>query len=150
MKKTLLPILLFSLLMQTGYAQEVIRIGFVQAGMLCGDASLAPGILLNQNISTVSVPLSAEYYLDSRISIKADIYLHVSSGMTSDSLTLISNHQLFTGLAYHFRTKGYFDPYVGFQPGVSYAQIKSDSKTESLLLNAPDLTYHANLVPVAA
>ena len=41
MKKTLLPILLFSLLMQTGYAQEVIRIGFVQAGMLCGDASLA-------------------------------------------------------------------------------------------------------------
>ncbi|MFI5151434.1 MAG: hypothetical protein ACHQRM_17030 [Bacteroidia bacterium] len=148
--KVLLQTLILSLVFFSARAQEEAKKQFISAGLLCGDASLAPGYLFSQNISTVSIPLSAEYYIDSRISFKSDIYLHVSSGMTSDSLTLLNNHQLFTGLAYHFKTNGYFDPYIAFQPGVSYAQLHSEMKEKVTVLDVTDPSYHPNIVPVAA
>jgi hypothetical protein len=150
MKKIVNLLLICLAFAVTASAQDEPAKRFVTAGLLCGDASLAPGFLLSENISTVSIPLSAEYYFDGHVSLKADIYIHVSSGMTSDSLTLKSNHQLFTGLAYHFVTKGYFDPYIGFQPGLSYAQLQSDAKTTYSVLNETDLSYHPNIVPVMA
>jgi hypothetical protein len=117
--------LLFPLL---GICQEAPDKRFVHEGILCGDISIAPGMLLNQNISTISIPATLEYYWDDHVSLKNDIYFHVSSGLTNDSLRLIANHQLFVGIAYHFTTKGNFDPYVGFQPGIAYSQVKNESK----------------------
>jgi hypothetical protein len=108
--------------------QEEQNARFVRAGILSGGASISPGLLLQQNISTISIPLTGEYYLDEHVSIKADVFIHVSSGLTADSLRLIANHQLFTGLSYHFKTTGNLDPYLCFQPGLAYSQVKRESK----------------------
>jgi hypothetical protein len=132
-------------------AQEEPVQRFVRAGILCGGASISPGLLLQQNSSTISIPLGGEYYLDEFISIKSDVFIHVSSGLTSDSLRLVTNHQLFTGLAYHFKTKSNLDPYLCFQPGLAYSQVKRESK---LPFNdqTPDglIEYTPSLNPVLA
>ncbi len=114
------------------FGQEEQNTRFVRAGILSGGASLSPGVLLQQNVSTISVPLTGEYYLDEYISIKSDIYISVGSGITADSLSLKTNHQLFTGLAYHFKTKGNLDPYLCFQPGIAYTQVKTESKVPQI------------------
>lgn len=119
------------------FSQEEQSKRFVHAGILCGDISLAPGLLLQENISTVSIPGTLEYYIDEHVSIKSDVYFHVSSGLTSDSLRLTSNHQLFTGIAYHFKTNGNLDPYMAFQPGLAYTQLTRENK----LPNADQTPY---------
>jgi hypothetical protein len=120
-------------------------------GLICTDISIAEGLLLNQKVLTVSIPARLEYYLDEHVSLKNDIYFHVSSGMTKDSLKLVLNHQLFVGIAYHPSTRSFFDPYIAFQPGLAYAQVKSVQITPP-----PDHTpfgqidYTPNLNPVLA
>jgi hypothetical protein len=132
-------------------AQEQADQRFVRAGILNGGASISPGFLLQQNISTISIPLTGEYYIDEHVSVKSDVFIHVGSGLTADSLRLVANHQLFTGLSYHFKTKGNLDPYLCFQPGLAYSQVKRESK---LPFNdeTPDgrIEYTPSLNPVLA
>jgi hypothetical protein len=122
---------------------------YVHTGIFCADVSIAPGFLINQNISTISIPAGIEFYMDSHVSFKADVYYHVTSGLTSDSLRLTANHQLFCGAAYHFTTKGYFDPYFAFQPGVSYGQVTPESKLPRTT-DTPNgkIDYNGNLAPI--
>jgi hypothetical protein len=133
------------------FAQDEPTTRFVHAGILCGDISLAPGMLVQQNISTVSVPTTLEFYIDDHVSLKDDVFFHVSSGQTADSLKLTANHQLFVGIAYHFTTRGNLDPYMAFQPGISYSQLTRENKLPNYD-NTPDgtISYSANLVPVAS
>ncbi len=140
---------LYLLIPILGFTQEEPAKRYVHTGILCGDISLAPGFLLQENISTVSVPAGIEFYVDPHVSFKADVYFHVSSGMTQDSLKLIANHQLFVGASYHFTTKGYFDPYLSFQPGVSYAQVQNESKIQvDAQTKYGTIDYSANIVPI--
>jgi hypothetical protein len=130
-------------------AQEEPSKRYVHTGILCADISISPGGLVNQNVSTISIPAGIEFYFDDHVSFKADVYYHVTSGLTADSLRLIANHQLLCGAAYHFTTRGYFDPYFAFQPGVSYGQVKKESKLPQNM-DSPNgkLDYSPNLAPV--
>jgi hypothetical protein len=117
--------------------------------LICADISIAEGMLLNQKISTVSVPARLEYYLDEHVSLKNDLYFHISAGMTKDLLKRILNHESFAGIAYHPSYKPFFDPYIAFQPGLAYTQVRSEEK-----IRASDPTpfgqidYTPNLNPV--
>ena len=122
---------------------------FIHKGLLCTDLSIAEGMLLNQKVSTVSVPARLEYYLDHHVSLKNDIYFHISSGMTKDSLKLVLNHQLFAGIAYHFCSRSFFDPYIALQPGLAYAQVKSE-QVNQVNEHTPfgQIDYTPNINPV--
>jgi hypothetical protein len=130
-------------------AQEESSKRYVHKGLLSGDASIAPGMLLKQNVSTVSIPGTLEYFWDEHVSIKADIYYQANAGLTNDSLRLIANHQLFVGINYHIHTNSNFDPYLGFQPGVAYGQVRPESKLP-FQEQTPygQVQYNASLAPV--
>jgi hypothetical protein len=63
-------------------AQEESSKRYVHKGLLSGDASIAPGMLLKQNVSTVSIPGTLEYFWDEHVSIKADIYYQANAGLS--------------------------------------------------------------------
>jgi len=130
-------------------AQETPKKRYVHTGIFCADVSIAPGFLINQNVSTISIPAGIEFYLDEHVSFRADVYFHVASDITSDSLKLTANHQLLCGASYHFATKGYFDPYLAFQPGVTYGQVTPQNKLP-MNTETPNgtIAYSPNLAPI--
>jgi len=149
MKKILIYSLLLVPMFLRAQEEKEKKKQYIHTGILCADVSIAPGFLINQNVSTISIPAGIEFYFDQHVSFKADVYYHVTSGLTNDSLRLTANHQLFCGASYHFTTQGYFDPYLAFQPGISYAQVSNESKLPQKTDNPNEkIEYTPNLAPV--
>jgi len=109
----LLPLISFA----QGEKQQFIGKGLLRAqGAFCG------GIMFNQNDYNIYLDGDLEYYVDNRISIRSESYFLLGSAGGSDDAAFRQNHSNLVGAMYHFKTKGQFDPYVGLQPGVTYAQ----------------------------
>ncbi len=94
---------------------------FIHKHLVRADASIVAGFLFKENISNVHIDGNAEYYMDNKVSIRGSAsYMIGSDGLTADSVGLKDFHSIMLGGAYHFTTKGYFDPYFILQPGLSY------------------------------
>ncbi len=94
---------------------------FIHKHLVRADASIVAGFLFKENISNVHINGNAEYYMDHKVSIRGSAsYMIGSDGLTADSMGLKDFHSILLGGAYHFTTKGYFDPYFIIQPGLSY------------------------------
>lgn len=118
--KTINLILIFVCSLSVVFAQQE-NTQYIHKHLMRADASVVGGYLFKENINNVHIDGSAEYYIDNKISIRGSAsYLVGSSGLTKDSIGLKDFHSIYLGGAYHFPTKGHFDPYVIFQPGLSY------------------------------
>lgn len=122
---------------------------FIHKHLLRADASIVKGYLLKENFQTVHVNGNLEYYADNKISIRGDAnYMLGSSGLTADSIGLNNNISVLLGAAYHFHTKGHFDPYFIFQPGIAYT---TSYKQFDLSTNdaRSKIKYKAAMSPIA-
>lgn len=118
--KTKNLIILFVCFTSVVFAQQE-NTQYIHKHLMRATASVVGGSLFKEGINNVHIDGSAEYYLDNKISIRGSAsYLLGSTGLTKDSMGLKDFHSIYLGGAYHFPTKGHFDPYVIFQPGLSY------------------------------
>lgn len=118
---------------------------FIHKGILRAQATISPGMLLKENVSTISIHGNLEYYVADNVSIRSDSYY----SLQSENNPFEFNHSLSTGVSYHFKTKNHFDPYLAFQPGLAWSQRKNiicgDDPT---FVPCFDKTYKASANPL--
>jgi hypothetical protein len=98
---------------------------FIHKGLLRAAGSFAFGEMPQNKLSNAYLTGNIEYYAEKKISFRGDLYYFLNS-LTTNS-PLIKNHALYFGAFYHIQTNSHFDPVIGFQPGISYTQMKIDS-----------------------
>lgn len=118
--KKIIFISIFVCSLSVVFAQQE-KTQYIHKHLMRADASVVGGYLFKEGMNTVHINGSAEYYLDNKISIRGSAsYMLGSNGLTKDSIGLKDFHSIYLGGAFHFPTKGHFDPYVIFQPGLAY------------------------------
>ncbi|TAL57789.1 MAG: hypothetical protein EPN85_13215, partial [Bacteroidetes bacterium] len=99
---------------------------FVSKGLFAGKGTLAAGQMTAFKATNSYVSGNLEYYLDDNISFRGGLYFFL--GTSNAAHPFSKNSTCFTGFYYHFKTNNHFDPYIGFEPGISWTQLKaSDS-----------------------
>ena len=124
MKKIVLAFILLSVA-EASFSQDEKK-QFIHKGLLRAMATIAPGYMLKESISTISIHGALEYYVADNISIRGDSYYFLNSnqlmpesGFPINYSILNYNHATFSGVSCHLRTRNHFDPYFYFQPGIS-------------------------------
>lgn len=92
---------------------------FVQSGLLLGDLTYSPSMMLNREVNNYYLTGSLEYFLEKKVSLKGTTHLFLSTESENFELQnrVISNF----GIAYHFNT-GNWDNFIGFYPGITNIQ----------------------------
>ncbi|HXB10698.1 MAG TPA: hypothetical protein VNZ45_01830 [Bacteroidia bacterium] len=121
------------------YAQPDSAKGFVHRGILRGALNFAVGKMTSFNIANAYVTGNLEYYADSKISVRGDVYFFVNS--LNNNKFLKQNSALYFGACYNFPTHSNFDPIIGLQPGVAVSQLAATSN---------DISHPINVAPIAS
>jgi hypothetical protein len=141
MKKIiLLSVILSSLILGvagTSFSQEESG-QYIHKGLFRSMGGIAPGIMLKENVSTVSLTGNVEYYIADNISLRGDSYFYMQGKDKSGKDPFEFNHSTFSGASYHFKTKNHFDPYFAFEPGIAI------SKKNPSLITVPELYSSGN------
>ena len=122
MKTIILILLIFLNGIAITFGQEN-KTRFIHPGLLRAQATIAPGLLLQENANTIDLHGNLEYYIDKHISIRGDAFFLMHANFNSGINPLHYNHAIFSGASYHFSTKNHFDPYLAFEPGISMTEL---------------------------
>ena len=125
MKKIILLAVLLSVVEAT-FSQEE-KSQYIRKGLIRSMGTISPGILLKENVSTISIYGTLEGYISDNISLRGDSYFYVKGKDNAGNDPFEFNHSTFSGASYHFKTKNHFDPYFAVEPGVSITKLKSYS-----------------------
>ncbi len=96
---------------------------FIRKGLLRAQATISPGVLSEENASTISLHGNLEYYVANNVSFRGDSYYFLHSRFENGINPLHFNHSVFSGASYHFKTKSHFDPYLAIEPGISFTEL---------------------------
>lgn len=118
---------------------------FISKGLIRSALTFSAGTFTSGELAGISNPIylhgMLNIYTSREISIKGDGFYFIKND------NMVMNHQLFSGAAYHFKTKNNIDPYVGFQPGVSITEFKD--REDILCSQLPcDFQYNKAVNPV--
>ena len=121
MKKIVLVLILLNVA-GASFSQEEKK-QFIHKGLVRSMATIASGTMLKQNVSTISIHGTLEYYISDNISIRGDSYYFLQSKhnygyVIPDPYFFEFNHSTFSGASYHFSTKNHFDYYLAIEPGI--------------------------------
>ena len=116
-KRSFLTVIILMCLVSFGQEQ------YIRQGTLKASATIAPSIMLNRNIQNIYINGFLAYQLDEKLSLRGEAFYYIdgAAGAASDMGYSGAMHTYF-GVFYHGR-KGNWDNYVGFQPGLSVAQV---------------------------
>lgn len=93
---------------------------YIQPGLLAFGSTITPSSMLNRDETNYYISGFAEYFLDTKISLRSDNYFFVDG---SNEVPFIkSAFRSYFGVAYHF-SKGNWDNTLGFQPGITLMQL---------------------------
>ncbi|MCP4442036.1 MAG: hypothetical protein GY810_24265 [Aureispira sp.] len=106
----------------------------VRPGLLKATANIGAGVLLKPTAMTLYINGDLEGYISKRVSLRGDFSYYF--GTQKKDKILKMNHSLFFGFSYHF-PKGKFDPFIGFQPGMSFVQGWVDDNTPAKIKAVP-------------
>ena len=120
MKKIILLAVLLSVVEAT-FSQEE-KSQYIRKGLIRSMGTISPGILLKENVSTISIYGTLEGYISDNISLRGDSYFYVKGKDNAGNDPFEFNHSTFSGASYHFKTKNHFDPYFAVEPGISITQ----------------------------
>lgn len=121
---------------------------YIRKGLIRSMATISPGIMLKDNISTISLHGNLEYYVSDNVSLRGDSYFFIK-GERPNIYSLDFNHTTFSGAAYHFKTKGHFDPYLAVEPGISIAQASEKCPPDVVCIQSVwEKTYSTTANPV--
>jgi YHS domain-containing protein len=114
--------------------------GFVHKGILRAGLNFAIGKMTAFNISNAYVTGNIEYYADSKISVRGDVYFFANS--LNNNKFIKQNNALYFGSCYNFPTHSHFDPIIGLQPGVALSQLNP--------VAGSDVPNPVNIAPIAS
>lgn len=98
----------------------------VKEGLLRFQGTIGMGKSTDRNENNIFLHGNLEYFIHSFLTVRADVYFF----LPNEDNRLDVNHQLFSGMAYHFKTESNFVPYIGVQPGLAATRYDGISKTE--------------------
>ena len=102
----------------------------VREGLLRAQGTFSFGKLLKLEEAGLYLHGNMEYYFDDKFSVRGDIFYHLKD----DELNWIDmNHQLYSGVSYHFPAERNFTGYIGLQPGIALTRLSSNIQTETLI-----------------
>jgi hypothetical protein len=127
-----------------GISQESER--FVAKDLFSGKGTLAIGSPTTYRGTNMYISGSLEYYLEDNISFRGGIWMFIGTSGAEDIFA--KNSSLFTGFYYHFKTKNNIDPFIGFEPGISWTQLKRSEDVSSYPYNIS--TYSQSISPVTS
>lgn len=144
MEKNSIVALLLVLLPLYGSGQTKAK-SFVRKDLFTASGGLAGGIMAAHSTQNVYIISGAEYFMERRISIKADIYWFLPDYYFEGQLQ--KNTNAFMGAAFHF-PRDRWDVYFAFQPGMAFPGLASGTNTsvtkpgaEPVLLASLGLNY---------
>ncbi len=111
---------------------------YIRKGLIRSMGTISTGIMLKENISTISLHGCLEYYVADNISLRGDSYFFLKAKDNSGNNPFDFNHSTFSGASYHFKTKNHFDPYIALEPGVSITRLSSYSALIEPLIYSPN------------
>lgn len=119
---------------------------YIRKGLIRGQATISPGTMLRKSVSTISIHGCLEYHIANNISVRGDSYYFIQGKDGAGVNPFEFNHSIFSGMSYHFKTKSHFDPYLGFEPGISITKLRSYSALiECFTTPCPgDINFHDN------
>lgn len=121
MEKISIPILIvFCFLFQSTFAQEkpIVRKGLIRAQL-----TISPSTMLDYSESPFFFHGTLEGYLNKKTSLVGESYFYLGN-ISGESTIFDFNHSTFFGGSYHISQKN-SSFYIGIQPGVSFARIKT-------------------------
>jgi hypothetical protein len=128
MEKITLVVLLLLDISFCSHAQSKKK-SFVQKDMFSVSAGLAGGALVAHPLQDVFVKGSTEFFMEKRISLRADVYAFLPDYNFEGQLQ--KNTSLFLGAAYHFPYLRW-DTYMSLQPGIAFAGLSSGNTAEKV------------------
>lgn len=124
MKKIILSFACLLLIATSAIAQDEPE-RFVRKGLFRSMATLSSGAAFGPGVTNIYLHGNFNYYVDEHSSIRNDGYYFVST--LGDNKVFHTNHQVFSGGSFHFKTKGNLDPYIAIQPGLAVARVMYDT-----------------------
>jgi hypothetical protein len=100
----------------TCFAQETMP-NFDRNLLISADLAFTPSKIFNESITQYYIHGSLNVYLHPRVSIRGDSAFSFREYFDND--ISLRYHSVFFGGCYHFMSNGVYDPYIGFQPGIS-------------------------------
>lgn len=95
---------------------------YIHKNLLRSTLTYDLGYMPKIKFATVYLQGNIEYYLDKKISLRGDNFINVASRDLGNSGMKLKNHQLSSGIVYHFTTNSRFDPFIGVQPGIAFTK----------------------------
>ncbi|MCC7302834.1 MAG: hypothetical protein IT233_09340 [Bacteroidia bacterium] len=121
---------------------------FIGQGLFTGKGTLAIGKPLTYSGTNMYISGNLEYYIQKNISFRGGVWFFLDSDGMQHPFS--NNSGIFTGYYYHFPTKSHLDPYMGFEPGVSWTRLAKPEHPE----NEPEpynrSAYPASINPMAS
>ncbi len=139
-RRILFSCILSSVLWLSAKAQDE----FSYAHLLRAGNSFTTGYLFEPKSSPIYIQGLLEYYFDSRFSVRSDVYYFLNE--MSNSYTFETNHQAFSGLAYHFLPGNKVDVYGSFQVGAAFTEAKGGMVLFDVLRPYPKYSFSVNPV----
>lgn len=93
--------------------------GMAKKGLLRSQGGFAIGAMPGAG-SNVYLDGTLAYYFDDQVSFRGDSFFLLPGASKTD---LEENSSIFSGFVYHFRKNVNFDPYIGFQPGITLSKL---------------------------
>lgn len=132
--------ILFALMLSAA-ANSSAQEDYIQPGLLEASLTYSPSVMLNHDQNNFYVSGFAEYFFEKNFSFRGDSYLLVNTNDYHTSL-LLSGVKSYFGIAYHM-SKGNWDGYVGFQPGITVMNRKLlDTRPEASAALRIGTTYY--------
>lgn len=128
MEKNSLVVLLLVLFPMILFGQRKSK-SFVQKDMLSLSGGLSGGILVAHPIQDVYFNGSVEYFMEKRISVRADVFAFLPDYNFEGQLQ--KNTSLLLGAAWHFPYQRW-DTYISFQPGVAFPGLSTGNTAEKV------------------
>ena len=94
---------------------------FSKSSILRLSATFGIGHMTKENLTSLFLPTSMDYYIDDRVSVRNDAVFFLGHE-GNPSFGFLKNHAIFSGISYHLTKNKQFDPYVGLQSGMAIAQ----------------------------
>ena len=122
------------------YSQEE---NLVRDGLLRAQGTFSFGKFSDIEQNGLYIHGNLEYYVNEKISARGDLFYYLKPNNES---ILELNHQLFSGGSYHIPTNSNFNPYIGFQPGLSITELSAP--VYILPVGVPPPTPRASVSPL--
>lgn len=142
---TLLLLLASTLAFGQRHGKELSGDDIIRSGLLRGQATITPGWIIGRKATNLYLSGDINYRLHRHVSLVADGHYFLDGFGGNDNEAIEHNHNILFGAAYHFPHKR-FDPFVSFQPGIGYVQVKQNVTLGDLPV--AQLTSKAKFAPV--